>query len=66
MNRGEQAAFPIPGYGDQGVTIREWLAAQAMAGLLAGATWDATSAKLIAKTSFAIADAMIEASGSKP
>jgi hypothetical protein len=61
--RGDEQAFPNrPGLVG-GVPIREYLAAKAMAAIIA-AGWDDVP-KSIAKLAFEMADAMIEAAGRK-
>lgn len=68
--------FPIPGYmrpsdgspewPQEGMSLRDWFAGQALAGLVPNAAWDYSSGPCnaaAAERCYAIADAMLEARG---
>jgi len=50
---------------NQGMTLRDYFATQALAGLLAAGDHDNFTANAIAKDSYVLADAMLEARGEK-
>ena len=57
-------AFPWTGYGEKGMTLRDYFAAKAMQGILAGdhpITHDNDPLTTVAKVSYDQADAMLKA-----
>lgn len=65
MPKGDQPAFPAPnGPGAKGLTVRDYFAAQALAGVLANqgdSIKDNDAIRAIAGFSYDLADAMLEA-----
>ena len=58
----QESAFPMDRYGNQGMTLRDWFAGQAMAGMLTiGNLYDTYSEEQVARGAYAQADAMMEA-----
>lgn len=56
-----QQAFPIPSGLDDGMTLRDYFAAQALAGIVTGFAGDADHhAEHLAQMAYAVADAMME------
>lgn len=54
-------AFPTPLPGSNGMTLRDWLAGQALTGLLGGEAVESPNAEWFADQSYRIADAMLAA-----
>lgn len=57
VNHGDNA---FPGYGEEGMTLREFLASQAMSGLLANTDWTDNTPERIAEESIRCAEALIK------
>ena len=55
-------AFPYTGAGVEGMTLRDYLAAKAMHGMLASCTgWSEAQQERLAKCSYSMADEMLKA-----
>lgn len=65
MNDEQEMAFPMDRYGNQGMTLRDWFAGQAMAGFCADPEIQWSQGKKtevnLAKLAYEVADAMLEA-----
>ena len=63
MNDGLEPAFPVPEYGENGMNLRDYFAGQLLARTDSSnwSKWDDSTAKVLAKWAYDVADAMIEA-----